>query len=64
MNVPEQIQQHAGAYGAVTTGAGAFASFMAKATPILQFFLLSGSCVVMVLTIIWYVKRLRAKKLD
>lgn len=65
MNVGEQIQQtvqnHGGYVGTGATGVGAFATFMAKATPVLQFFLLAGSCLVMVLTVIWYIKRLRAK---
>lgn len=53
------IQDHAGAVGTGTFAATGFAGFMAAATPVLQFLCLVISFVVGVLTVAWYVRRLR-----
>jgi len=67
MNVSEHIQQtvqqHGGYVGAGGTGAG-LAGFLAAAEPWMKLITFSLTTTVAILTIIWTVKRLRAKKLD
>lgn len=52
-------QDHAGAVGTGTFAATGFAGFMATATPYLQFACLCISFVVGILTVIWYIRKLR-----
>lgn len=61
MSLPQHTVQ---AVGAGLTGTGAVASFIAAATPIMQFALIVVSFVVGVLTAVYTWKRIRAKKLD
>lgn len=61
MNLPQQTVQAA---GAAVTGAGTVASFIATATPVLQFGILVVTFIVGVLTAVYTYKRIRAKKLD
>lgn len=53
------MQEHAGTAGAVTVASTGLVGFMATATPYLQFACLCLSFAVGVLTVIWYVRRLR-----
>lgn len=61
MSLPQQTVQ---AVGAVATGTGAVASFIAAATPIMQFALIVVSFIVGVLTAVYTWKRIRSKKPD
>lgn len=58
------MSQQVIATGSAATGVGAVASFIAAATPVMQFCILLVTFIVGVLTAIYTYKRIKAKRFD